>query len=93
MDEPGGRGNFGENEMKKYWYSIKFIGRKQGAIGVTYEITDVVEANILLTMDEAVLGLYDRYEMVSSADVVDMGVNTKGQALSKNKSHRAKGDL
>jgi hypothetical protein len=43
-------------------YEIKFHGRTKNAIGITYWITDTVEAE-----DEkaAILKLYDKYEHIS----------------------------
>jgi len=47
-------------------YEIKFIGRALGAIGITYPITAVVEAE---GEEQARLKLYDEYDCVVGAKV------------------------
>ena len=48
-------------------YTINFKGRKNGAIGVCYVITDSRVAN---TPKEAVSALYNEYEHISQAVVM-----------------------
>ena len=50
--------HFGERE-----YTINFNGRKNGALGITYPITDYRTAK---TRDKAILALYDDYEHISN---------------------------
>jgi len=42
-------------------YQIRFIGRKLGAIGIVYEISEHVEAE---SQDQAIMKLYDKYEHI-----------------------------
>ncbi len=42
-------------------YTIKFKGRKNGASGIVYNITQTVSAE---DQDKAVLKLYDKYEHI-----------------------------
>jgi hypothetical protein len=50
-------------------YRITFQGRKRGAIGVFYEITETVEAP---DADAAVLKLYDTWEHIHAPDVEEL---------------------
>jgi hypothetical protein len=50
--------------MKKY--EIVFIGREVNAIGITYRIQTIVEAE---NTDEAKLKLYDNYEHISISSI------------------------
>ncbi len=43
-------------------WQVSFNGRTAGAIGITYPITDTVEAD---TEEEARLKLYDKYEHIT----------------------------
>jgi len=43
-------------------YLANFIGRENGAIGVTYEITERVKAD---DIEQARLALYEKYEHIS----------------------------
>ena len=47
-------------------YKITFIGRESEAIGITYKITETVEA---VTEEAAVLKLYDKYEHISVLNI------------------------
>ena len=46
------------------FFRIAFIGRKIGAIGITYPI---VAARTARTPEEAILDLYDQYEHITKA--------------------------
>ena len=47
-------------------YNIEFIGRKAGAIGVTYKINDRIEAN---SEEEFIEKLYKKYDTVNMLKV------------------------
>lgn len=47
-------------------YNIEFIGRKSGAIGITYKIKDTIKAN---SEAEFIEKLYKKYENVSMLKV------------------------
>ena len=43
-------------------YKIEFVGRKSGAVGITYKINDKIEAN---SEAEFIEKLYKKYDTVS----------------------------
>ena len=47
-------------------YIAKFIGRKAGAIGVCYEITERIQAD---NTEQARLALYEKYEHISGLEI------------------------
>ena len=51
-------------------YRAEFEGRKSGAIGITYHITDTVKGE---TPGAAMLALYDNYEHISFLKLYEIG--------------------
>jgi hypothetical protein len=49
-------------------FTVHFVGRKLGAIGVLYPITEAVKAK---TPEEAIKKLYDRYEHIRIINITD----------------------
>ena len=58
---------------------VTFIGRKSGALGITYEITEVIEIKDDATLDEVRLSLYDKYECIQldKRDIWFFGTNER----------------
>lgn len=50
-------------------YSVNFIGRKRGAIGIVYPIDETVQSDKVLSDEQILLKLYDNYEHISKFNV------------------------
>lgn len=59
-----------------YWYTVKFLGRKAGSIGITYPIAEMVYSeNTMLDSNTLQLKLYEiGYEHISKLELVSCGV-------------------
>jgi hypothetical protein len=53
--------------MKKY--KVNFTGRLSGAIGIFYEISDIVEMPEGSTFEEINLKIYDKYEHITGLKI------------------------
>ena len=56
-----------------YTYRIKFYGRLLNAIGVRYEITEMVIAD---TSKDAIIKLYEKYDSVHNPEILECFANS-----------------
>lgn len=66
-------------KLKPNRIRVSFIGRKRGAIGITYTIFDILEVKDGFNGD----ALYDKYECISSLYVDGKAVKTDELKFSK----------
>ena len=54
--------------MKKF--KVSFTGRKSGAIGITYKISETIEASNNAKKEDLLLKLYNTYEHISNLKIL-----------------------
>ena len=54
-------------------YSVSFLGRLSGSIGIDYPMTEIVNSKIELSLEDIKLKLYEKHEHISNVKILNRG--------------------